>query len=117
VALKVLDLIVYDLNALGLELLLHGGESPKMVLAREDTEAVDHAVGGHVWQAVGCVHGVADGSGSARAAEVAGNGAVAGDSAGRNLADDRVDALKKSRIPARSREAELEVRNRFALVP
>ena len=95
---KFLNLIVFDADAFGLELLLHGGESAEVVLAREDTEAVNHPMRGNVGQAVGRVHGVADGSGSAGAAEVAGDCPVAGDATGRNLAHDCVDALKEVRF-------------------
>ncbi len=95
---KVLDLIVFDADAFGLKLLLHRGEPAEVVLARQHTKPVDHPMRRHVGQAVGRIHGVADGSGSARAAEVAGNGTVAGDSAFGNLAHDGVNPLKKIRF-------------------
>ncbi len=93
-----LDLVVDDADPFGFELLLHGGESAKMVFSGEDSEAIDDPMGGNVRQAVCGIHGVAHGSRSAGAAQVARNGAVARDASGWNLANYRVDPLKKVRL-------------------
>ena len=98
VARKVLNLIVFDADAFGFKLLLHRRESAEMVLTGQYAEAVDHPVRGHVGQAVGRVHGVPDRSGSAGAAEVAGDGSVARNATFGDLANHRVDPLKKIRF-------------------
>ena len=41
-------LIFFDADPFGFELLLHGGESAEVVLAREDSEAVNHPMGGNI---------------------------------------------------------------------
>jgi len=93
--MKVLDLILHNLNPFGLQAQFHGVGPVKMVFATQQANAIDHPMCGNICLNMTGVHGPTHHSGALFGAQVIGNSAITRDATTWNEPHDVVDILEE----------------------